>query len=218
MAVSDPADVPPSAASEDMQDELVSLRAQVETLTASSHELISTQTRMQSLLHRATDAIIQFEADGTVSSFNSAAERVFDLAEIEVLLQPANQLFDMPEAFRDNVPGFLLDYVHRTPDQYAEPLVGRRADGGEVLLEVSVAEIASQDLVLFDDYSMPTSMSRAGEAFLCILRDITERKRVDEELHQHREHLEQLVDEQTREIRAARDDAERANQAKSEFL
>ena len=48
---------------------------------------------MQSLLHRATDAIIQFESDGTISSFNRAAERIFDYAEIEVLHQHGQQLF-----------------------------------------------------------------------------------------------------------------------------
>ncbi len=204
---------------DDLLAEVESLRAQVAQLTASGHELISTQTRMQSLLHRATDGIIQFEADGTVSSFNSAAERIFDVAEIEVLHQTASQLFDLPEIFRDNVPGYLLDYVRRTVNQYAEPLIGRRRDGGQVLLEVSVAEIASQDLVLFDDFSDGSAQSNTGyEAFLCILRDVTERKRVDEELRLHRENLEQLVDDQTREIRAAKDGAERANQAKSEFL
>jgi PAS domain S-box-containing protein len=199
--------------------EVESLREQVRQLTASGHELISTQTRMQSLLHRATDAIIQFEADGTVSSFNSAAERIFDVAEIEVLHQAASQLFDLPERFQDDVPGFLLDYVRRIPDQYAEPLIGRRRHGGQVLLQVSVAEIASQDLVLFDDFSEADVQSDTGyEAFLCILRDVTERKRIDEELRLHRENLEQLVDDQTRAISAAKEEAERANQAKSEFL
>ena len=220
MSNSDPANALAEQAAEDvLQDELVSLRAQVAQLTAAGHELISTQTRMQSLLHRATDAIIQFEADGTVSSFNSAAERVFDYAEIEMMHQKATQLFDLPEAFRDNVPGYLLAYARKTREQYEQPLVGLRRDGSEVLLEVSVAEIASQDLVLFDDFSDAASASDAGyEAFLCILRDVTERKRIDEELRRHREELEQLVDEQTREIRNAKDEAERANQAKSEFL
>ena len=204
-----------------MEDELASLRAQVAQLTASGHELISTQTRMQSLLHRATDAIIQFEADGTVSAFNSAAERIFDYAEIEMLHQKATQLFALPPAYAEDVPGFLLDYVRSTPDHYEQPLTGLRRDGTPVQLEVSVAEIASQDLMLFDDFSEDEAGAAAEtgyEAFLCILRDITERKRIDEELRRHREELEQLVDEQTREIIAAKDDAERANQAKSEFL
>lgn len=199
--------------------EVESLRAQVQQLTAAGHEFISTQTRMQSLLHRATDAIIQFEADGTVSSFNRAAERVFDYSEIELLHQSASRLFDLPDAFIENVPGFLVDYVQSTSNQYEQPLAGLRRDGKTVLLEVSVAEIAAHDLVMFDDFSDAERGASVGyEAFLCILRDVTERKRIDEELRQHRDNLEKLVAEQTREIREAKEEAERANQAKSEFL
>lgn len=54
--------------------------------------------------------------------------------------------------------------------------------------------------------------------FIAIVRDITERKRIENELHQHREHLEELVRERTSGLYAARDEAERANAAKSEFL
>lgn len=99
--------------------EVESLHEQLRHLTASGHELISTQTRMQSLPQPATDAIIPFEADGSVSSFNSAAELIFDVAEIEVLHQAASQLFDLPERFHDNVPGFLLDNIGRFPDRPA---------------------------------------------------------------------------------------------------
>jgi signal transduction histidine kinase len=199
--------------------EIVALQARVDQLTASGHELISTQTRMQSLLHRASDGIIQFEADGTVSGFNRAAERIFDVAEIELLHRSPDHLFALPGKYAGNVPGYLLAYVRDTPDQYLEPLRGIRADGTIRLLEVSVAEIGSQALVLFDDFSDAADDADNGyEASLCILHDITERKQIDEELRRYREELEQLVDEQTAEIRDARDEAERANQAKSDFL
>ena len=48
--------------------------------------------------------------------------------------------------------------------------------------------------------------------------DITERKRTEAELAAHRERLETLVDERTRELAQARDAAESANRAKSAFL
>ena len=95
--------------SDALHAELESLRAQVAHLTSNVHELISTQTRKQLLLHRATDAIIQFESAGAISSFNGATERVFDYAEIQILHQHWNCLFDLPDAFRNNVPGYLLD-------------------------------------------------------------------------------------------------------------
>ena len=53
---------------------------------------------------------------------------------------------------------------------------------------------------------------------ISIVRDITERKRAEEELAKHRDHLEKLVEEQTGDIRAAKEAAETANKAKSEFL
>ena len=48
--------------------------------------------------------------------------------------------------------------------------------------------------------------------------DITERKRVEEELQRHRNHLQELVAEQTRSLRLAKEAAEAANIAKSAFL
>ena len=73
---------------------------------------------------------------------------------------------------------------------------------------------------------------RGRPAVLGLIRDIGERRRAEEELHQHRHRLEELVVERTREIRQAekrlqdanaelvlaRDKAEAANRAKSAFL
>jgi PAS domain S-box-containing protein len=53
---------------------------------------------------------------------------------------------------------------------------------------------------------------------IAIVQDVTERKLVEEELKQHRHHLEELVFARTTELAQARDVAEAASRAKSVFL
>lgn len=56
------------------------------------------------------------------------------------------------------------------------------------------------------------------QQYILISTDITERKAAESELKQHRDHLQELVLEQTHDLRSAKEVAEHANQAKSEFL
>lgn len=60
-----------------------------------------------------------------------------------------------------------------------------------------------------------TELARAVDA---LRAEIGERKRVEESLREHRDHLEELVKERTTELFAAKERAEVANRAKSEFL
>ncbi len=53
---------------------------------------------------------------------------------------------------------------------------------------------------------------------LGISRDITEQRRADDELQRHREHLEDMILERTAQLVIAKEQADAANQAKSDFL
>ncbi len=68
--------------------------------------------------------------------------------------------------------------------------------------------------------SINTAKNNQGETthHVAIFSDITERKQTEAELEQHRNHLQEMVEEQTVEVLQAKEIAETANHAKSEFL
>jgi len=80
--------------------------------------------------------------------------------------------------------------------------VHTRADGSDFFAEVTLSLITVEEHTLI----------------YCAWRDISERKQAEEELDKYRGHLEELVEARTADLAAARDEAERASIAKSEFL
>ena len=82
--------------------------------------------------------------------------------------------------------------------------INRRKDGSEY--------------VEFANISPVRQASGKITHYLAVKEDITEKKRIGEELDQHRHHLEELVKQRTRELTDAKVAAEAANVAKSTFL
>lgn len=82
--------------------------------------------------------------------------------------------------------------------------VSRRKDGSEYVEFASISPVRQAD-------------GRITH-FLAVKEDITEKKRIAEELDRHRHHLEELVEKRTSELMEAKAAAEAANVAKSTFL
>lgn len=109
--------------------------------------------------------------------------------------------------YRQWVADTWIERLHKAAEENApiEPLEVniRCKDGSQRTVIASAAILDSNDL---------------ENLHLVILFDITERKLAEQELQLYRENLEALVNERTRELSDAKEQAERANQLKSVFL
>ncbi len=106
-----------------------------------------------------------------------------------------------PEKDLPYILGEFEKHVKREISQ-SEDMPVKRKDGSVFLASIS---------------SSPVTI--AGKTYLsCIFRDITERKRIEDELRVYREHLEDLVEERTAELVIAKERAEEADRIKSTFL
>jgi diguanylate cyclase (GGDEF)-like protein/PAS domain S-box-containing protein len=132
-------------------------------------ELRKSEARYRAVVNTAPDAIITITPDGTIRSFNRAAEHIFGYRAEEVM----GQLFTliMPERFREQCMLGLQRYLKTHESQVigrTTELIGLRNDGSEFPVELSLGEVRE-----------------AGDwLFAAIIRDITERKRSEEALRQ----------------------------------
>jgi PAS domain S-box-containing protein len=102
--------------------------------------------------------------------------------------------------------------------QRLKSAVKQAAEGKLVRFEAT--HPAPDGKISYVDFSLKPVTDPEGHVALLIPegRDITERKQAENELRRYKEHLEETVQQRTKELRQARDAAESANKAKSAFL
>lgn len=130
--------------------------------------------RMRSVVNHVVDGIISIDEHGTVTTFNPAAERIFDYAADEVIGHNVKML--MPEPFRGEHDGYLANYL-RTGEAkiigIGREVIGRRKDGSTFPMDLAVSAFY---------------LGRR-RYFTGIVRDISERKQGESELRETAEEL-----------------------------
>ncbi|MBS0377748.1 MAG: PAS domain S-box protein [Proteobacteria bacterium] len=153
----------------------------------------------RNVLDAAPDAMVIIDRAGKIRFANRQAAAVFGYTHDELVGQPIELL--MPAQFRGVHVGHRDDYMQQPrvrPMGGGLDLLGRRRDGTEFPVEISLSPIGSVDEALV----------------AAAIRDVTERKRGEAELIVAR-----LTAERAREAAdRAREAADRANTGKSRFL
>jgi PAS domain S-box-containing protein len=154
------------------------------------------ERRFRQLLEAAPDAIVEVSADGQIVLVNKIAEEMFGYRREELLGQKVDLL--VPDAIRPEHHHYrdsYLEHPRTRPMGSGLDLHARRRDGSLFPVEISLSPIHTD----------------SGVHITAVIRDVTERKRAEQEVRK-------LQVQYTGELEARNREIERANRLKSEFL
>jgi PAS domain S-box-containing protein len=193
----------------DERDREIAVRRRVE------ESLRNSERRMADILDLLPDTTFAIDLEGRVILWNRAAEEYTGF-KAEDMLGKGNYEYGIP--FHGERRPLLIDYVLAPPDEVANTYV-KMTRRGHVLTGEAYARCVrgAEAYALIVASPLYDSDGKAVGAIESI-RDITERKRAEEELARHRDKLEELVKERTIELDRAKEAAVAANRAKSDFL
>ncbi len=135
-----------------------------------------TETRLAKILDIGSEAVMSVDGQRRIRIFNRGAESIFGYREAEVLGRPLEML--LPERFRPLHGNHIDDFSHgaetsRMMGQRGE-IVGVRKDGTEFQAESSISKAVIDGEIVFT----------------VILRDVSERKRMEDALRRSQLSLE----------------------------
>jgi PAS domain S-box-containing protein len=185
--------------------------------------ITETENRFRSVVQTAGSAIFVLSPEHRILEWNEQAEHLYGRQRQEVLNKDYLRLF-VPEEIRDSVATDMRMVLSGKTIKSFENSIRIRDGSRRILLWNASA--------LFDAKGQPIGVIAVGQ-------DITDRKRMEDELRHHREYLELIVNERTASLQEvneqlrneiddrkqieqklliAKREAEASNRAKTEFL
>jgi PAS domain S-box-containing protein len=165
-----------------------SVAAAQEQLRDHVRQLAASEARLQGILDSALDAIITIDQDGLIVGWNPQAEAVFGWPAAEAVGQPQAATI-IPTRYRQDHRKGLGRFLTTGEGPILRrriEITALRRDGQELPVELTVAPVRLGDSWLFSAF----------------VRDITERKRAEDELRRLNEELEQRVADRTAQLLA----------------
>jgi formate hydrogenlyase transcriptional activator len=125
------------------------------------------EERFRSLFEFSPDAIIVTDQDGKIAETNGQVEKFFGYSRGELVGQPVEML--VPERFQQAHPGHRKEYSAQPrmrPMGIGLDLYGRRKDGTEFPVDIMLSPVKTD----------------SGKLVLGVIRDLSDKKRAEEEL------------------------------------
>jgi PAS domain S-box-containing protein len=157
-----------AAANEELKKELAERRLVEERLGQEEEELKRSEVRKAAIVDSALDCIVTIDHEGCITEFNPPAEHTFGYCRDEVLGKHLADVIIPPslrEKHRQGFARYLATGEARVLGKRIE-MTAVRADGSEFPVELAITRIPLEGPPSFTGY----------------LRDITERKRAEQEL------------------------------------
>ncbi len=120
---------------------------------------------LRALLDAAVDAIIVIDEQGSITTFNRAAEILFGYTAAEAVGRPVDML--MPEPYRSQHPGYMQRYLVTGEARIigiGREVFGQHSSGAVFPMALSVGEAATQN----------------GRHFVGIVRDLSKERRAEQ--------------------------------------
>ncbi len=149
------------------------------------HRSTNAQHLFRALLESAPDAMLIVDERGTILLANSQTEKLFGYSQEELVGQPVEKL--MPARFREGHAKHRDQFISTSrlrPMGEGLDLYGLRRDGSEFPVEISLNPIASE----------------GGTLVTSSIRDVSDRKRAEQDLRCAYAELDQRVLERTAEL------------------